>query len=445
MTRSTYGSSLLIKPAAFGDHAAAELSFDGYTRKGEQITNYVLKTGDLTGAVTREANQWRGYSKSIDEQSRQLAFNMTFAPLENSQADYEFRVSRFENYATPVTLASVSQWTGGALPLNPAADANSSLHFVPDSTMFTNNLRWSSTFGDTAVVGAGWSMSRLQQDSYSVTETNLGYTSGRHDTSTAYLTGKVNIGQTVGLDGFYRYYQRDNRSSYPVAGLYEPVSLANDPLMVAPRLNAETTRTYGVEAKLYPKVLATNWSAGWTSIDTYRDFTYGAPPNYLPPEMSLYRDRSNSDEVFIKAVIRPAAGWMLRITPSYLWGNSSGLMSEPEKRVRVKSLLSYTPPDMSQLQVTGYYNYSKSQNGNLGFSDFNLALSTFGPTQAQKADNAIQSAGVDANFVPSEDITGRVGYAWNQTNFRTYYYSTNRLRYHVTNLPPLPRGAEYQS
>lgn len=37
-----------------------------------------------------------------------------------------------------------------------------------------------------------------------------------------------------------------------------------------------------------------------------------------------------------------------------------------------------------------------------------------------------------------EDVRGTAGYAWNQTDFSSYYITTNRLRYHLLNPTNLP-------
>jgi hypothetical protein len=50
-------------------------------------------------------------------------------------------------------------------------------------------------------------------------------------------------------------------------------------------------------------------------------------------------------------------------------------------------------------------------------------------------DSTFQSAGLNVSLVPAEDVKANIGYAWNQTDFSSYYFSTNRLRYHYLYVP----------
>ena len=95
----------------------------------------------------------------------------------------------------------------------------------------------SKQFGDTASVSAGMAMSRLEQNTFSETQSFFGYTDGRTDTDSWYVSGRVNPSQSVGLEAFARYNRRETNSSYPVTGFYEPISAYSDPRMVMPRIN----------------------------------------------------------------------------------------------------------------------------------------------------------------------------------------------------------------
>ena len=41
--RTSFGGGVVLKPAAFGQMASVEIGYDGYTRKGDQVSNYVLE------------------------------------------------------------------------------------------------------------------------------------------------------------------------------------------------------------------------------------------------------------------------------------------------------------------------------------------------------------------------------------------------------------------
>ncbi|MDO8449211.1 MAG: hypothetical protein Q7T10_10455 [Rhodoferax sp.] len=448
VTRTNYGVSMALKPVAFEGRGSVELSYNGYQRDGNQVTNYVLPQSVISGSQS-EANQWRGYSKAINEQDRNLAFSLTYIPRESWLVDYEFSVDKFENNASPVTLSTLSQWTG--IPIgrrNPHFNGSADLpfHFDADSTQLTNSLRLSKQFDDSAVLGAGVSVSRLQQDNFTGPQLTSGYDTGKIGTDSAYLTGKFNVSQYVGLEAFWRYSKRENGSSYPVTGFYAPVSVRSEERMVAPRINNVETKTYGLEARLYPSLLKTRWTAGWTHVDTDRDLTYGVVP-VVPAEMSLYGVRSSSDEVFVKLVARPAKGWSIRVTPSYLWSNQTGLVTEPEEALKLRTQLTYTKPELNELLVSGYYNYTDKKNGLLGHSDFNVTgaggagvsgatqAGVFGSPKMQQVRNTFQSGGINLSLVPAEDVKANFGYDWNQTDISTYYFSSNRLRYHYLSVP----------
>jgi len=449
VTRTSYGASVELRPLALDGRGSVELSYNGYQRDGQQAVNYVLPQYLLAGSQS-EANQWRGYGKAINERDGNLALNLTFIPRESWLLNYEFSADKFSNHASQVTLNTLSQWSG--IPIggggNPhfTGSADLPFHFEADSTQISNSLRLSKQFDGSAVLGAGASLSRLQQDNFTGPQLASGYASGKIGTDSAYLTGKVNVTPAVGLEAFWRYNKRENNSSYPVAGFYDPVSLRSEERMVAPRINSVETKTYGLEARLYPIFLKTHWTAGWTHVDKSRDLTYGVVP-VVPAEMSLYGVRSSSDEVFVKLVARPAKGWSLRVTPSYLWSGQTGLVTEPEEALKLKTLLSYTKPEWNELMVSAYYNYTNRRNGLLGFSDFNVAgaggagvsgatqTGVFGPAQTQQVRNTFQSAGVNLSLVLAEEVKTNFGYDWNQTDFSTYYFSSNRLRYHYLTVP----------
>lgn len=449
LTRTSYGASAELKPVAFDGRGSVELSYSGYERNGNQAVNYVLPQTLIAGTQS-EANQWRGYTRPVSERDGNLALNLTFTPRESWLLNYEFSADKFNNNASRVTLNTISQWSG--IPFggggNPhfTGSGDLPLNFDADSTQISNSLRVSKQFDGSAVLGAGVSLSRLQQDNFTAPQLAAGYGTGKIGTDSAYLSGKFNVTQTVGLEAFWRYNKRENSSTYPATGFYDPVSTRSQERMVAPRINSIESRTYGLEAKLYPSFLKAHWTAGWTHVEKVRDLTYGVVP-VIPAELSLYRVRSSSDEVFVKLVARPAKGWTLRVTPSYLWSDRTGLVTEPEEAVKLKTQLSYAKPEWSELVVSGYYNYTNKKNGLLGYSDFNVTgaggagvsgatqTGVFGAAQLQQVRNTFQSAGVNLSLVLAEDVRTNFGYDWNQTDFSTYYFSSNRLRYHYLSVP----------
>ena len=66
-----------------------------------------------------------------------------------------------------------------------------------------------------------------------------------------------------------------------------PVSLYSEPRMVMPRIDSYQKLSYGIEAKLYPSLLKTTWSAGWKHETKENDLTWGIVPVVAPPVVTL--------------------------------------------------------------------------------------------------------------------------------------------------------------
>ncbi len=432
--RSTYGGSLLLRPEALTEHGfSAELSADGYTRQGNQVSSYILNEGKQNPSQANpESEQWRGYSNSVDEKDAKLAFNLNWTPDKEWFFNYEFFVDRFTNETLPATFGDVANWSGIPRFFARGTDLLTPLNFVPDSTQYRNALRLSKTFGDTAALSAGASYATLQQDTYSEPQYASGYDDGNTNTGSAYLNGKFNVSQSVGLEAFARYNQRQNNSPYPVENFYEPVSAQRDPRMVMPRIDNYRNIVYGLEAKLYPRVLKTTWSAGWKYESKENELTWGTEPALAPP-VTLYGTEYKANEVFIKLVSHPTTGLTLRATPSYLWADETQLATNPSEMFKFKSSAIYTDPEWNELVVTGYYNYSRKLNDSLSFSDYDVAPAGFADPQNQEVENTMQSFGVNFSFVPEEDLKLSLGYDWSQNDLSAYYFSTNRLRFDFPN------------
>ncbi len=429
--RTSYGGSVLIRPAAFNERASVELGFDGYKRDGSQVSNYVLDNYSLSGTnLQKEQNQWRGYASQVNDQASRMTYNLSFTPWEDLLVNYEFAMGKYQNQAPTTTFATVAQWAGPSLQFDTGVvDLNTPLFFTPDSTLYSNALRLSKQFGDTAAVSAGVAMSRLEQNTFSETQSFSGYTDGRTDTDSWYVSGRVNPTQSVGVEAFARYNRRENNSSFPVTGFYEPISLYSDPRMVMPRINKLSNMTYGLEARLYPSFLKTTWSAGWRHEDKERDLTYGVVPALAPP-ITLYGERYSADEIYLKMVSRPARGWIVRVTPSYLWASETGLTAtDPNEMFKLKTSVAYTKPEWNELAVTGYYNYTYKMNDSLSYSNYNVNPPGFASPQNQETTNTMQAFGVNMSLVPAEELKVTLGYDWNQNDLSAYYFATNRLRF----------------
>jgi Putative outer membrane beta-barrel porin, MtrB/PioB len=445
VSRNNTGASILFKPVLFDANGTVEVSFDSIARKGNKMTNYILPSAALSGgsgSTSSELAQWRGYSQPIDEHSKRFAVNLALTPRDMFQLNYELSVDAFQSNTTPTTIATISQLSGipigsgGSVPFFnttvAAGQPDVPLNFVADSTLISNSLRLGKQFSDSALLSAGLSTAGLKQNSFTSVQQTAGYNDGKIGTDSAYLTGRFNIAESISLEAFLRYNKRQNDSSYPVAGFYDPVSTTSYVRMVMPRINRIETKTYGLEAHLYPSILKTSWTAGWSHEDKDRDLTYGTD-SVLAPQLMLYQERSRSDEVYLKLVSRPAKRWTIRLTPSYLWSDQTGLVTEPEEAVQLKTLVSYSRPEWNELLASAYYNYKEKKNGLLGYSNYDQ-YTGFSAPQAQKVSSTLQSAGLNLSLVPRETVKVNLGYAWTQMDFDAYYFSTNRVRFHYLNV-----------
>jgi long-subunit fatty acid transport protein len=121
-----------------------------------------------------------------------------------------------------------------------------------------------------------------------------------------------------------------------------------------------------------------------------------------------------------------AQGVTLRVTPSYLWADKTGLVTEPEEAFNLRLALGYAASD--GMQFNGYYNYKSEENGNNSFTD-KVVAPTVPLSYTQNLDNVFHSAGASVSLTPAERLNATVSFDWNQNDFETYYFSTNRRRF----------------
>jgi hypothetical protein len=146
----------------------------------------------------------------------------------------------------------------------------------------------------------------------------------------------------------------------------------------------------------------------------------------IAPQRSLYREQTVSDEAYLKWVARPMPGMTLRVTPSYLWADKTGLVTDPEESLNFKSALSYAATE--GMQVNGYYNYKQKQNSDLTFTSA-LANDGLGAVQTQDVESTFHAAGVSINLIPKEQSNASVSFDWTQNDFQSYYFSSDRRRF----------------
>ena len=444
--RTTYGAGLALKPALFGTAASAGLNYDGYKRDGNRFATYVLGGGDVVTRVpanpARALQRWRGFDMPVDEKMNRLSLNLGGAPG-GFQIAYEGSLEKFNNQAREYEIAdfAANVAAAGTTTVTPAS-LTSPLHFVSDSTLISNNLRLARNFGSTAVA-AGYGLSILDQDSFTQNQQDAGYNTGKITTNSAYLNVNSNALNGVGLEGFIKYYNRDNDSTFPAVGLIDPASGDNE---LGVRINRIKSLNYGLAARFRPTALKSTVTAGWKREDKDRDLSWTAvvvaataPPrqNGIQPQRSLYREKTLSDELYVNLVSRPMPGLIFRLTPSYVWADQAGLATEePEKAVSLKARLSYAATN--GMLTSGYYNYKNKKNATGTFTD-GLApagvprAGVDGAATTQDVNKTQQAAGISLNLPMSEWINTSAGLSWMQDDFTGYYLRSNRRRFEAPN------------
>lgn len=413
--RTTYGAGLALKPTLFGTTASMALKYDGYQRDGNRFATYVAGGSDV--AAPDELKRWRGFDMPVDEKMNRYTLNLSGVPG-GFALSYEGSLEKFDNQARNVLMGD---FTGNFV----AASANKPIHFVPDSTLVSNNVRLAKSFGSTAVA-AGYGLSVLDQDSFSERQQLAGYNTGKITTNSAYLNVHSSALSGVGLEGFVKYNNRDNDSTFPAAGLIDPA--VQEKLDV--RINSIKSLSYGLSAIFRPATLKSSVTVGWKREDKDRDLAWSlATLASIQPQQSLYRQQTTSDEVYVNWVARPMPGLIVRVSPSYLSANETGLVTEPSESFNLKTKVSYALNGATA--VSGYYNYKNKKNDNNSFTNGNTAplVNPAGTLFTQNTDNTQQSAGVSLSLTPNEKLTTTASLGWLQNDFASYYFSTDRRRY----------------
>ncbi|MCM2308929.1 MAG: MtrB/PioB family outer membrane beta-barrel protein [Sulfuritalea sp.] len=413
--RTTYGLGLALKPLLFGNSLAAAINYDGYKRDGNRFASYVTGGGDITGAIT---TRWRGFDLPIDERMNRYTVSLNGAPG-GFNLGYEGSIEKFDNKARNFGMADFASATF----LLSAGGRTRPLHFVPDSTLVSNNFRFAKNYGSTAVA-AGYGLSILEADSFAQIQQTNGYNTGKITTNSAYLNVTSNAVAGVGLEGFVKYNNRDNDSTFPAVGLLN--AAANQQLGV--RIDKIRSLNYGISATFRPTALKSTVTAGWKREDKDRNLTWStaAAGGSIQPQRSLYKDNTVSDELYVNWIARPMPGVILRVIPSYVWANETGMVTEPEKAFNLKTKLSYAAAN--GMLVSGYYNHKENKNANNAFFN-NIAASVATTSITQDLDKTQEAAGISLNLPVSEWINTHASLSWMQDDFASYYLSSDRRRF----------------
>jgi hypothetical protein len=425
--RTTYGLGLDLKPLLFGNSVAAAINYDGYKRDGNNFASYVLGNGDIAGQTAgfREL-RWRGFDKPVKENLNRYTFSLNGSPG-GFNLGYEGAIEKFDNKATNFSLGDFNAAIVAGLPAGnsiTAANRTRPIQFTPDSTLVSNNLRFARNYGGTAVA-AGYGLSVLTQDSFSAEQQAVGYNTGKITTNSAYLNVTSSAISGVGLEGFIKYNNRKNDSSFPVATLI--TATTTEKLDV--RINEIKTLNYGLAGTFRISPMKSTVTAGWKHEDKDRNLTWsqwGGGVVSIHPAQTLYREKSASDELYVNWIARPMPGMTLRVTPAYVWAGETGSVSEPEKAFSLKSKLSYAAKN--GLLTSGYYNYKNNKNANNGVTS-SAAGGALGASVTQDVDKTQHAAGVALNLPVSEWINTHATLSWMKDDFTSYFLRNGQRRY----------------
>jgi len=428
--RTTYGLGLALKPALFGTSVATAFNYDGYKRDGNRFATYVLGNGDVSGggsvAGTKALERWRGFDMPVDEKMNRYTLSLNGAPGGFNIA-YEGSLEKFDNQARNFGIVDFKTQVESPPATGAVLSAGALLKpllFVPDSTLISNNFRFAKNYGSTAVA-AGYGLSVLDQDSFTPQQETLGYTKGQITTNSAYLNVTSSAVTGVGIEGFIKYNSRKNDSSFPVVGLINPA--ATEALDV--RINKIKQLDYGLAGTFHPRALKSTVTVGWKHQDKDRDLTWsqwGGAVVSIHPAQTLYRDKTESDELYLKWIARPMPGMILRVTPAYVWAGDTGMVTEPERAFSLKTKLSYAAK--SGMLASGYYNYKNDKNANNGFTSSAIG-GAFGASVTQDTEKEQQAAGVSLNVPVGEWINTHASLSWMQDDFASYFLRNDRRRY----------------
>ncbi|MGZ8866834.1 MAG: MtrB/PioB family outer membrane beta-barrel protein [Thermoanaerobaculia bacterium] len=416
--RTNYGVGIRLKPSLLGGLAAVDLRYEGYERDGNRFAPWIAGGSDFTGPLV-QLQRWRGFDQPVDEAMGDLSLSVTLSPGQSLQLAYEGSVESFDSKAHSFTMGDFA----GQLPSGNAiggTNGTKPLHFVPDTTLTNHAVRFSKSHGGLSLA-AGYGTSVLDQDSYTQRQQGASY-EGEISSENAYFQLTSRLSKAVTVEGSLRYRTRENDSTFPAPGLISPTEAER----LGVRINSIESLEYELSANFRHTESKSTFTAGWKREDANRDLTFHASPG-ITSQRSLYSEDSLSDELYLTVVSRPRKGLTLRITPSYIRGGDTALVTEPEDALSLKTLVSYVTP--AGTMISGYYNYKDEQNAGKSFTNAVSPTGADGASIDQDTTRTLNSFGAMLSLTPATDLNLSFGLDWIQNDFASYYFSTNRRRF----------------
>lgn len=409
--RTSYEAGFKIKPTALADQATISVDIDGYHREGNKFAAFLLDGGGIS-----PNERWRGINLVVDEAVNRVGFTVSGSPKKLFEVAYQASVEQFENDASELLMQEDITDPAG-IPLPSRTSAVASLFYVPDTELLQHSIRASKNYDNRVLVAAGYGASLLQQESFSTYETLTNHDKGEINSSNAYLTANARVDNSLSVEAYVKYANRDNDSSFP-DGL---IGFTGNASLVAPRINSIESLDYGLSANWRADFLKSSFKVGWHGLDKERDLTFGDPGQGIQPDQTLYRGRTLSNEIYVDWSARPARGWKLKIKPSLIQADETALVVEPEEAVILKTKLSYASPD--GWFVNGFYDYENQQNGNNSFTDGDGSNS-----YNQEIDSVMHSGGLGLILLPHRNVNTYINIFWTQDDISSYLFESNVVR-----------------
>jgi hypothetical protein len=423
VNRFDYGLGFTLKSGVLGEGTTVAVNFDGYLRYGKRRLTYALGGSDVQKAPVAPANdfvlqRWRGTTQNVDENMNRLSWSLTTSPRKAFNLTYTGSVEGFDNRARDFTHRDVPL----AAPYfyNPTADQTRPLGFSPDSTLSSHLLRVTKSVGATQIA-ASYNRTELQQDTFTLPQTRLGYNVGEIRTQNAQLEIDSAVTPMVALQGHFKFGQRDNDSSFPVAGLLHPIEAER----LGTRLNRLEAVNYGMAVVLRPRGLGSTVTIGWKAEDKSRDLTYHA--SGITQGVSNFRGDTDTDEIYARWSALNIRGVTLRLTSSYAWADRTGLVAEPSGAAGLKAALGYTAPNGTVF--SSYYSIKDRENDQGRLTDKAVAAPI---TYSRDLSSTVQSAGAAVTFQPAKEANLYVGLDWTRLDASVLFYESSRRRFEAT-------------
>ncbi|MDP3850876.1 MAG: hypothetical protein Q8Q59_10255 [Luteolibacter sp.] len=417
--RFSYGANFQIKPGALGEKTRIDIAWDGYLRDGLAMQSYVLGGSDLSGGSggTRVNERWRTYSRDVDENMNRFTLKVQASPGDWFDINYLGSYERFDNR---VRTAMLGDLTPIVSPPYTVTNPTRPVGYIPDASRLTNSLNLKRQFGDHTNVSAGYLDFRLKQESFPSYVSAQDYNTGEIVNQEAFINFDTSFTPVFGMEGEVRWAQRENNSTFP-AGTLTNINLGQT---LGTRINDIESWDTDLAALVRPEGWGSTFALGWRHMDKSRDLTYSSiTPAEIHPGVSLYRTDTVYDEMYLRWSALNWNGYNFRVTGVYRTADETGLVTDPEEVLGLKSAVTYTAEN--GLVWSAYYNYRSAENNDLRFNDKVAPLLSY----AQDVSNTLQSAGAMVSYNPSKDLNLYAGFDWMQMDADLLYFESKSRRF----------------